>query len=434
MPRKSIVSLATFCLLLTAEMARGEWPHWRGPNRDDVVTESSGWNGEAWLNKLPAWRINAGEGSTSPIVFKDRLYVMGWHDQRDSVICLELASGRELSRASYACPRHGRLATGDQGLYAGPTSTPELDEATGRLYTLSCDGDLKCWETQPKLRLAWELNLYDRYQVGRRPRVGRSGQRDYGYTTSPLIFGDWVIVEVGAESGTLIAFSKSTGQEVWRSQATGPAGHAGGMAPMTIQGVPCLATMAFRGLLVCRLDPDHAGETAAEYEWITDFANGIASPAVAGNQVVITSAYNHHKICKLEVTLNGARKIWERPLCSKVCTPVIHDGSIYWAWQQLHCLDFATGETRWSGGKYGDPGSCIATADGRLIACGGRGDLALVEGARRSPAQYHELATLERVLSTDAWPHVTLTAGRLLCKDRSGNLVCFTTAAADSNR
>ncbi len=430
---RSTIALIAFGCLVASSLRAEDWPHWRGPTRDDIATESSGWTGKSWISNQPVWKTSVGEGSSSPIVVGDRLYVMGWRNGKDSLHCLDTTSGKENWSVAYEAPKYGRLATGDEGLYSGPTSAPEYDTATGLLYTLSCDGDLNCWDTKQRGRRVWSINLYDEYKVGRRPKVGRSGLRDYGYTTSPLVHDDWLIVEVGADAGTLIAFDKMTGNVAWRSQAKHPAGHSGGIVPMTVEGIPCIAAMTFQGLLVARLDADHAGQTVAEYEWITSFVNNIATPAVFENNVVITSAYNHQAICKLEITMHGARKVWEQKFASKVCSPIIHDGHIYWAWQQMHCLDLETGEQKWVGGSFGDAGSCIVTADHRLIVWGGRGKLALINTAKHSPESYDELASIDRLFSTDAWPHVAMAHGQLHCKDWDGNLACFQLPSSDTN-
>lgn len=423
--RQATAAWIVLCILPTLRLGAEDWPCWRGPNRSDVVGETSGFAAGGWRALQPKWKKSVGEGATSPVVAGDHVFVMGWRDQRDHVHCLQAATGEEIWSVSYKCPRYGRYATGDEGLYSGPTSTPEYDHQTGFLYTLSCDGDLNCWDASRRGRRVWGVNLYDDYTVGRRPKVGRSGRRDYGYTTAPLVYGDWVIVEAGAEEGALVALDKKTGKPVWTSQAKIPAGHSGALVPISVQGVPCVAVMTFRGLLVTRLDPGKEGKTVAAYEWTTEFANNIATPAVFENFVVITSAYNHYAICKLEITLRGARKVWQKEFASKVCSPVIHEGHVYWAWQRLRCLDFETGEKKWEGGSFGDAGSCIVTADDRLIVWGGRGKLALVETAGRSPAKYQEVAGVNRVLSADVWPHVALAEGRLFCKDRDGNLACF---------
>lgn len=418
------LSLVALCLSRTVA-GTDDWPHWRGPDRDDRIAQSSGLTGNGWLANDASWKATVGEGSTSPIVVGNQLFVMGWRGDQDTVHCLDTRSGRELWTVSYPCPKYGRLATGDEGLYSGPTSSPEFDTETGLLYTLSCDGDLICWDTSKRGQRVWSVNFYDQYGIVRRPKVGRSGLRDYGYTTAPLVYGNWVIAEVGAKKGTLVAFDKTTGKQVWMSEAGAPAGHTGGLVPMEVEGVPCVAAMTFQGLLVTRLDAGHEGKTIAQYEWITDFINNIATPAVYKNTVLITSAYNHQAICKLEITLTGAKKIWQQPYSSKVCTPVIHKGHVYMAWQKLRCLDFETGEQKWEGGSFGDAGSVVVTSDDRLIVWGGRGQLALVETAVRSPSAYQQLASIDKIFATDVWPHVVVADGCIFCKDRTGHLVCY---------
>ncbi len=371
---------------LAGGAARGEdWPHWRGIGRDDVSTEASGFDGERWLNDQPVWSAECGIGASSPIVANGRVYGFGWSDGNDHVVCLAADDGRELWRQSYRSPKYGRYAMGDEGFYSGPSSTPALDETREKLYTLGTDGDLRCWDAMKNGEPVWNINLYDTYKAERRPRVGRSGHRDYGYTSSPLIAGDTLIVEVGSPKGTLIAFDRHTGQELWASQAKDPAGHNAGPTPMTVDGVACVATMTFEGLLVCRIDPGHEGETVATFPWKTDFANNIASVAVQGSDVIITSSYNHHQMVRLHITLEGATLVWQQAVASKVCTPIVYDDHVYWAWQQLFCLDFKTGEQKWAGGRFGDAGSCILTSDERLIVWSGQGDLTLCETAKRSP-------------------------------------------------
>ncbi|MEM7396006.1 MAG: LamG-like jellyroll fold domain-containing protein, partial [Verrucomicrobiota bacterium] len=211
-----------------------------------------------------------------------------------------------------------------------------------------------------------------------------------------------------------------------------PAGHNGGPVPMMVDGVPCVAIHHFDGLLVVRLDRGREGETVAEVPWRTDFGNNVATPAVRGNAILLTSSYNHHRMARYDISLNGATRVWEQKAASKVCSPIIHRGSVYWAWRQMVCLDFETGEKRWTGGRYGDAGSCIMTGDDRLIVWANRGDLSLVESAVRSPDAYSELARRKVLSRSDAWPHVVLSDRRLFCKDRKGSLVCFDLRASPS--
>ncbi|MCA9158959.1 MAG: PQQ-binding-like beta-propeller repeat protein, partial [Planctomycetales bacterium] len=367
----------------------------------------------------------AGEGSTSPLIVGERLYTIGWRSGRDHVQCLDVSTGETVWSVDYDCPKYGRKATGDQGIFSGTTPTPEYDEATGFLYTLSVDGHLNCWDTKQLGKRVWGSNLYDTFDVPQRPKVGRSSLRDYGYTSSPLLYQNWVIVEVGAKQGNLMAFDRWTGEVVWKSQATSPGGHSGGPALMTVENVPCVAVHNFAGLLVARLDEGHEGQTVATYDWVTSYANNIASATVQDDHVLMTSAYNHFKIAKLKITLNGAQQVWEQKYASKVCSPVVHHGNIYLAWQTVMCLDAESGELKWKGGTTGDQGSIVITSDDRLVIWGNRGDLLLADSATRSPKEYRELAAIKNLGSSDAWPHIVLANQRLFCKDRNGKILCY---------
>lgn len=424
-PFTSIGVLTAF-LLVSLSTRAADWPHWRGPNRTDVTEESSGWSDGKWLDERPAWRARLGEGASSPLVVGGDVYVLGYEGAKDVLRCLSATDGKERWSVEYKCPKYGRFHAGDEGLYSGPSATPEYDPGTGFLYTLSTDGDLNCWDTRAKGKRVWGRNLYDDYKVERRPKLTRAPQRDYGYTSSPLVHRDWLLVEVGSTArGNLIAFDRRTGKEVWASELKDEAGHTGGVAPMAVEGVPCVAVLTQRNLAVVRLDAGNEGKTVALFPWVTDFANTIAGPAVHGDSVLVTAAYNQNAIVRVMVTLKGAEEVWRKKFPSKVCTPVVHEGSVYVAWQKVRCLNWETGELRWEGGAVGDPGSCVVTSDGRVVVYGQSGKLLLVEGAGRSPDAYKELAAREKIFGALAWPHVALAAGRVYCRDRDGNLACF---------
>jgi outer membrane protein assembly factor BamB len=373
------------------------------------------------------WQASVGLGSSSPLVIGKNVYFTGWNANRDTVVCLDSDTGQEQWRQSYDSPKYGRHAVGDQSLYSGACSTPEYDSQTHVLYTLGVDGDLNAWDTRQKGRNLWSVNLYKRYGALRRPEVAKRKrtQRDYGYMSSPMLYQDQLLVEVGSKSGNLIAFDKRTGREVWRSENHDEAGHTGGPVPITVEGIPCVAVLTLRNLVITKIVGSSAGQTVATYPWTTDFANNIPTPAVSGDSVIITSAYNHFAMCRVKVTLKGATQVWENEYASGVCSPIIHAGRVYWAWRGVHCVDFATGKEIWAGGRVGSQGSCILTSDDRLIVYANKGDLSLVETPQRSPKKFTQLAA-GRVLSrTDAWPHVVLANGRLICRDRNGSVRCI---------
>ena len=421
------ILIAILCLSFPA--FGDDWPQWRGPNHNDISQEKSGWpNG--WPPKK-LWSTNVGWGCTSPIIAHGRLYVMGWSGNRsgrnqvgtDTIHCFEAHTGKLLWKQSYRCRYQGRVRTGDTGQYGGPSSTPSFDAETGYLYTLSIDGDLRCWDTKQQGSPVWTINFYDKYKVPQRPQTTSRGKRDYGYTSCPLIQGDLLIMEVGGDEGTLMAFNKRDGQREWISSCREPAGHSGGSVPLSVQGVPCVASFALRKLAVVRIDKGYEGQTVAEYDWITDFGNNIATPAVANNRIILTSGYNQRKTGLLEITLDGAKQLWSSREYSGVSSPVVYKDNIYIADGYLKCLDLESGQLKWRGGRVGH-GSCIVTAGDDKIVVFGSSTLALVE-ATPSGGKYKELYRVEGVCSDTCYPHVAFSDGFICCKDKAGNLICF---------
>ena len=408
-----------------------DWPQWRGPSRTDVTPEPSGHPG-GWP-PVKLWERKVGKGCTSAVTVAGKLYVMGWQGRGrsssglDVLYCFEAATGKQLWRQTYRCRYQGRLRTGDTSAYGGPSSTPTFDAATGWLYTLSVDGDLRCWDTARAGRSVWALNLHDICRITQRPHAG-GGRRDYGHTSAPLIRGDHVIVEAASSDGLMMGFDKKTGKRLWASEFREPAGHSSGPVEMTVGGIDCLASLGLFKLVVMRADAGSEGKTVATYRWQTDFANNIPTPAAAGESVVLTSSYNVSKTELIRIARGSARLKWATKTHSKVCSPVVHKGMIFTVDSSLKCLDLATGKTLWQGGRFGH-GSCLVTGDDKVIVWGS-GTLALVEGkvGRRT---YRELGRVERICRGTCYPHVSLSDGLICCKDRDGHTVVLSVRGSD---
>ncbi len=421
----SVSKFLALVALAAAPALAGDWPHWRGPSRDGVVPEASGWPGGWPPKKL--WAANVGKGCSSPILVSGKLYVTGWWDGQETLHCFNARTGAELWRQASRAPRYGRHATGDEGEYGGPSSTPAFDAVTGLLYTLSLDGDLRCWDAAKEGKAVWAFNLYDKFKAPQRPNVG-GGRRDYGYPTSPLVRGDALIVEVGAPTGTVMAFDKRTGERRWASEFHGPAGHTGTPVELKVGDVPCLALLTLQHLVVMRLDAGHEGRTVATTPWATEFACNVSTPAVAGSRILITSEYNHSVSTLFEATASGLREVWTSKTHGVSSSPVVFRDRVFLINQPVQCIELATGKLKWRGGDFTN-GSCVVTAaDGKLIVFGSR-KLVLLDALAD---EYRELARLDRVVPGTCYPHLALADGVLCCKDRDGNLVAFSVAPGAS--
>src|SRR5688572_16733562 len=119
-----------------------EWDQWRGPARDGSV---SGKNvPAAWPEALQrTWRVEVGEGYSSPVVAGGRAFVHGRRDPEEIVASINLADGKVLWEQKYQ-------ANFKKNQYAvqmakGPNSTPLV--IGNRLFTLGVTGVLNAWDT-----------------------------------------------------------------------------------------------------------------------------------------------------------------------------------------------------------------------------------------------------------------------------------------------
>jgi outer membrane protein assembly factor BamB len=209
-------ALAGGVMLAGGALSANDWPEWRGPARDGQSTEKG--LPEKWspAGEGLAWKVPIGSRS-GPIVVGDRLYMMthaGSHyaleapDTQERVVCLDVNSGKliwehKINMFHSDVPAH-RVA------WASPAADPE----TGNIYAHGDQGMLLALSRDGKL--LWERSLNEEFGA-----ITTHG----GRTTSPIVEGDLVIVNVlNAGWGTFartgnryFAFDKKTGESVWVS-------------------------------------------------------------------------------------------------------------------------------------------------------------------------------------------------------------------------
>jgi outer membrane protein assembly factor BamB len=277
--------------------------------------------------------------------------------------------------------------------------------------------------------MVWRLNLYEAYQVEQRPAVTKheDTRRDYGYTCAPLVRGDSLLVEAGsAKTGTILAFDKRTGKQQWASELRDPAGHAGGLLQLEVEGQPALAVFTALNAALISLDEKTRGKTLAVRPWPTRYANNMATLTAVEGDVIVSTKWTN-LTARLHPTLTkGWETVWEaKNHGSNVTTPVLAGGDLYFAARGMTRMDARTGQVKWQGGRFNDSTSIIGCADGRLLTWSNNGDLGLVDSAKNSPGEFRELAWLPLVKDDMAWPHLVLADRRLLCRVHSGKMICL---------
>jgi len=122
---------------------------------------------------------------------------------------------------------------------------------------------------------------------------------------------------------------------------------------------------------------------------------------------------------------DAPQPVWEsRKMRNHMNSTVLHDGFLYgFDENTLRCLEFATGNEKWSQRGLGK-GSLIM-AGGRLVALSEKGELVV---APASPDGFAPTARA-RVLTGKCWTQPAFADGRIYARNAAGVLVCVDAGA-----
>ena len=206
--RRTVRSLAVVTALalgFPVAVAAEDWLQWGGPSGDFVV--AAGALAESWPEDGPKqlWKRPLGEGYSSILVSKGRLFTMYRTGDEEIVVSLDAGTGGNRWQHKDV-PRFWRDMTHHFG--RGPNATPLI--IGDRLIAIGVSGRMRCFDTDSG-EILWRHDLPSEY--GRRRRM-----EEYGYSASPLPYDGKVIVQVGADGYAVAAFDPRDGSEVWRSE------------------------------------------------------------------------------------------------------------------------------------------------------------------------------------------------------------------------
>jgi outer membrane protein assembly factor BamB len=378
-----------------------DWPQWRGPNRDGISQETGLL--KSWPKAGPKvlWRVPSGEGYAGIVVAKGRGYTMVGQSGNEFITCFDPTNGKEIWRT-----KSDGMFYNDQG--NGPRSTPVVE---GELvYGLSGNGKLHALSTKDG-KSVWTHDLRAEYG-GKIP--------EWGISTTPLIEGELLIVDVGGKSGhSVMAFDKRSGKVAWKSESDIP-GYSAPIA-VTINGVRQVFVFTGSGLVA--LAPTD-GKLFARYDWDTRYDVNAATPVfIAPDKVFIASGYGKGSALLQSQTSNGKaalREVWRsRDMANHFSSSVLHNNFLYGFDDfLLTCLDVSNGQPKWQ--QRGFNKGSLLYADGHLVVLGEYGNLALVEA---TPAGYKEKASAQ-ILKGKSWTMPTLANGKLYLRNQS-EMLCL---------
>ncbi|HRQ88368.1 MAG TPA: PQQ-binding-like beta-propeller repeat protein, partial [Bacteroidia bacterium] len=269
----------------------------------------------------------------------------------------------------------------------------------------------------------------------------------FGYGSTPLVYGDKLIVNVGAEGACVVAFDKATGAQIW---ATAHEWHGSYSSPIIakLNGQDRLLVLTGgmvkppTGGLLC-IDPAD-GSVDSAFPWRSSNFTSVnaTSPVACGEgRVFITEDYGLGGAMLAYDADFQPRVLWTLPeLGCQFQTPIYHDGLLYGVYGNgglLIACDAASGRPLWNEMFYQttvewrgrqSPLSLghahLIHVDGAFLCLGENGDLLRLE---MNAGGYRILAKARLFYAPETWAPPVVSGGRLyiMQNEFEPRLICY---------
>jgi outer membrane protein assembly factor BamB len=329
-------------LLATPLAVAADWSQFRGPGGSGT-SEEAGLPREWSATKNIIWKTPLpGPGSSSPIVWGDRVYVTSYSgygldrnapgnmaDLTRHLVCVDRDSGQVLWTQDVDPDGSDQPYERDAiALHGYASHTPVADESGVYAFFGSAGAAAYSHSGERKWRVS----------CGKKSDL-------YGSAASPVLHGDLLIVNAFIETaeeykqGDLVALDKKTGREMWREKAGSE-----WSSPLLVRvggAVELVVGTRHQGPLL-GLDP-----MTGERLWECKAA--VACGTVAHDAVVYLVADDQGKVAVRaggRGNVTSTHKLWQTPGGTRIPSPVYHDGHLYWSREDgglVFCADARRG-------------------------------------------------------------------------------------------
>lgn len=393
---RTLTRVAILVLCLSANIVAqtgGNWPQWRGSNRDGISKETG------LLKQWPAdgptlaWKAaGAGGGYSSFAVSNGRIFTMGLKGDREYVIAFDVATGKQV----WATP-HGGAFRNDRG--DGPRGTPTVDG--DHVYSLGGNGDLSAVEARTG-RLVWTMNVLQKFG---------GSNITWGISESPLVVGEKILVNPGGPGASIVALNKKDGSLIWKSQSD-KAGYSSAIPVQVGNTTQVVFFTHTRGLALDLKD----GKLLWEYPRAANNVANAATPVARGNRVFISSDYgNGGGLVEIKADGKAQEVYFTKDMRNHHSSSILIGDHLYgFSGGILTAMRFDSGEVAWKDRSVGK--GSLVFADGHLYALSENGVVGLIEA---TPAGYQEKGRFRIPQdSLPTWAHPVVAGGRLYLRDQ----------------
>ena len=400
-----------------------EWRSFLGPNLNATSSETP------LLKKFDTaptlvWEVTKGQGYAAPAIVNGRVLLFHRVGGEEVIECLDAQSGQRFWKYAYASNYRDRY-----GFNPGPRCQPVSDGDW--VYTFGAGGRLHCLKLATG-QVLWQRDLVREFSIK---------QNFFGVGATPLIEGDTLIINIGADGGPCVAgFDKRSGKMLWGAGKEWGPSYASPIAA-TVHGKRRVFVFAGgeseppTGGLLC-IDPQN-GKVEGQFSWRGDRYESVnaSSPLIIGNQVYISECYGAGGAL-LDVLPDGSlREVWHNEnLNTHFMTAIHKDGYLYGVDGHgpgnapLVCIELKTGKEMWryqpiweeeianptkrgaKKWKYISGLASLLLVDGRCLMQGDSGHLVWLD---LNPKEYKELSLVHLFTARETWAMPSLSRGLL---------------------
>ncbi len=391
-----------------AEQIAANWPTFRGPagsgisTYTNIPTEWDGASGKGivWKSEIPIG------GNNSPIVWDDRVFISGGHEEKREVYCYDADSGALLWIGDVTAPAMPGADEFEEPMEDTGFAAPTMATDGKRVFAIFANGDIGAFDFNGKN--LWSKNL---------------GTPDnmYGYASSLTMYQNMVIVQYDQGMGDdgksrLIALDGFSGRAVWEVKR---------MVPNSWTS-PVVANIDGRDVIVTCGDPwviAYDAATAAEL-WRVDCIGGdlAPSPIYAGNFVLAAEPDSRLIAIRTDGTgdVTETHIVWKtRDGIGDITSPV-SDGELIFltAGGRVTCLQLSDAVEVWEEDTDGYFMASPSLAGGRLYVLSDDGAMYILKAGR----EFEQLGLCE--LGEDCFATPAFADGRIYIRGVL-NLYCI---------
>jgi len=393
--RSASLSLAVLAAVTVSLAGPNDWPGWRGPSANGISALKnlpSSWSKDqhvVWKSAVP------GRGHSSPVIWGNRIFlttdiegdvlpgaapvkhklegqpfrhpdsVSGNHKHTLKVLCFDAGSGKQIwERTAYEGAVFDDIHRFNT--YASPTTVTDgkfvyaYFESQG-LYKYDYEGSL-----------LWKMSL------------GGIATLGVGTGVSPVLFEDKILILADQDEGEasfLAAISAADGKIVWKTARKEAITWT---TPVIVESgkQPALIAAALEDVVA--YDP-RTGKELWRTEGLEN--NSVHTPVFGHGMVYVTSGYPKKKTMaiRLDPAKGQERVAWKYDKgTGYIPSPILYGDYLYIMTGAglLTCLDAVTGEPKYDGKRFPQPGQFTGAPvafDGKLLITSNDGDTYVVK-------------------------------------------------------